>query len=204
MANEFYKNKIWYIVAFLWTICLFGDGLSYIEPPIEIQDMSSIAYSDSMETNEKILRLVKYLNNDQYWKDSYYYLLKVDTSYIKEMVLNKFRQDDAAKEEKYFAVEFLLTRCKAEELAPEFADFIKKAMLESGEEEFCRIREELKPSAVGIYASVASGFWGYSSEYFRYFEYRRAIPILIKCLDAPDNVYGEPHWSEELRKVPGT
>jgi len=204
MANEFYKYKSWYIALLFWSICLFGTGFSMIEPPMEIRDMSSIAYSDSMGTNEKILRISKYLDNERYWKDAFYYLLNVDTSYTMELALNMFRQNEYPNEKKYFAGEFLVTRCNADEFIPEFAGFIKKTMLEIGEKEFCRIREELMPSAVGIYASVASGFWGYSSEYFRYFKDKRAIPILIKCLDAPDNVYGEPHWSEELRKVPGT
>lgn len=188
----------------LWAICLFNYGSAMVEPPIEIRDMGSIAYSDSMATKEKILRIAKYIDNDRYWKDALYYLLKVDTPYTKEIALDMFRRYEQPNEKKYIAGEILVTSCHAEEFIPEFAEFIKNTLLENGEEEFCRVREELEPSAVGIYAFVASDFWGYSARYFKYFKDKRAIPILIKWLDAPDNVYGQPHWSEELRKVPGT
>ncbi len=71
----------------------------------------------------------------------------------------------------------------------EFADYLVGQIVSGGEKEFCAKLPERTMTAVGEYAYLASHFDGYKAVDFRFFKDKRVVPVLIACLNAPDNVY---------------
>jgi len=106
-----------------------------------------------------------------------------------------FRDEDSSRLTKLRMGHFLLTgeRPGKDEFpkgfVKEFAKFLVGAVLDGGREEFCRKLPERTMTAVGEYAYLASNFDGYKIVDFRPFKDARVVPVLIACLNAPDNVY---------------
>jgi hypothetical protein len=71
----------------------------------------------------------------------------------------------------------------------EFAKYLIARILDGGEKEFCGKFPQGTMTAVGEYAYLASHFDGYKAIDFAPFKDTRVAGVLIKCLNAPDNVY---------------
>lgn len=102
-----------------------------------------------------------------------------------------FRSEDSSRPEKLALGRKILTRHRAYQFTDEYAPFLIEAVLNGGEEEFFATRVSHSLTAVGEYAFLASGFEGHSRRLFGRIRDERVIPLLIKCLDAPDTVFGE-------------
>lgn len=154
------------------------------------QEMDNIVASKDIPKDEKIQKLREFLEKEPYWPGVLYRIAQVDELAAQSIALELFQSETTTREHKLQLGRVLLQRYKVPGFMREYANFLIGAVLNGGEEEFCRKRER-KLSAVGEYAFIASGFEGYSSDAFEKIKDKRVIPILIKCLNAPDNVYGK-------------
>lgn len=73
---------------------------------------------------------------------------------------------------------------------PEYREFLIDAILEDGKDEFYQTKTGGR-TAVGEYASIAGGVDTFQGILFADVRDERAIPVLIDCLSAPDDVYAE-------------
>ena len=108
-----------------------------------------------------------------------------------------FRDQAASTDAKLRIGRFLLSHYRVGEFVghdafvTDYAAWLTTEIRERGEAAFCKPTEQRAFTAVGEYAFLSHRFEGYKKMNFKPFEDRRLIPILIQCLNAPDNVYGE-------------
>lgn len=160
--------------------------------------MKSILASKDMTDEEKIQKLRGLLDKPAYWPGAYSCIERLDKLEAYRIALGLFRAEDTSRERKLELGRILvrgresISSAEMPPFMPEYASFLVDAVLNGGADEFCAKREERRPSAVGEYALIASGYAGHSASDFKYIKDRRVIPTLIKCLDAPDHVHGQP------------
>ncbi len=154
------------------------------------QEMDNIVASKDMPKDEKIQKLREFLEKEHYWPGVLCRIAQVDELAAQSIAFELFQPKAISREHRLQLGRFLIQRYEVAGFMYKYADFLIDAVLNGGEEEFCRKRER-KLSAVGEYGFIASGFEGYSSDAFEKIKDKRVIPILIKCLNAPDNVYGK-------------
>lgn len=164
------------------------------------QEMNDIVASKDMTKDEKIQKLHEFLEKEAYWPAVLYRIAQVDKLVAQNIALNLFLSKTTSQEHRLQLGRLLLQTYKAPGFMREYAHFLIDAVLNDGEKEFCRKRER-KLSAVGEYVFIASGFEGYSSDAFEKIKDKRVIPILIKCLNAPDNIYGKQQGCVIMGKV---
>ncbi|MHC4200910.1 MAG: hypothetical protein ACYSU0_13035 [Planctomycetota bacterium] len=157
--------------------------------PKTYQEMDRIVASTELTRQEKIAKLKGYFGKEPYWPAVLYRIARVDKAAAQAAALELFRRKGTSREHGLQLGRVLLTQYKAPGFIDEYAPFLVNAVLVGGEKEFC-VKRERKISAVGEYAFIASGFEGHSPGHFEKIKDKRVIPVLIKWLDAPDNVWG--------------
>lgn len=162
-------------------------GLSH---PKTYQEMDGIVASTELTRQEKIEKLKGYFGKEPYWPAVLYRIARVDKAAAQAAALELFRRKGTSREHRLQLGHVLLAHYKAPGFIDEYATFLVDAVLVGGEKEFC-VKRERKISAVGEYAFIASGWEGHSPEHFKNIKDKRVVPVLVKCLDAPDTVWGE-------------
>jgi len=175
----------------------FAVALASAQPPSATKadiEIGEIVRSTELSKQQKIERLAKYFSEERLQVRVLYCMAELDKAAAQKAGLELFRKPMATRDTK-----LRLGRCLArigppQEFAAEYARFLVQAVLDGGQEEFLARREDGSFSAVGEYAYIASGFEGHKADMFAGLKDPRVIPILIKCLDAPETV-----WPSEAR-----
>ncbi len=167
----------------------FWDGL-----PPACKQVLAIVKSSELSKDQKIARLKELVGSDDAWMFALEHLELLDFREAMQTALAAFRAKEAPREVKLRLGHFLLERGRPLEkdfpkgFDKEFAQYLVSAILDGGEKEFCRELDDRLLTAVGEYAYLASDFEGYKDIDFTPFKDARLVPILIRCLDAPDTV----------------
>ena len=161
------------------------------------REVSQVADSKELTPAEKVARLREFTRNEETRFMALYRLDAIDAAAAREESLALFRAADTPRQTKLRMGHFLLEGNRPQqagfpnEFVEEFAKYLIGIILDDGEMEFFKELEQLQLSAVGEYACLASDFNGYKSVDFTPFKDARLVPILIRCLNAPDNVYAK-------------
>lgn len=157
---------------------------------------------------QKVSRLKDLVRTDDLMWPALYRLDTLDSREAMDLAVKMFRAEGAGRETKLRLGHFLLgnNRPRLEAfptgLVDEFAAYLVDAVLDGGEAEFCRKLPGHPTTPVGEFAYLASDFDGYMGIDFAPFKDSRLVPVLVRCLDAPDNV-----WSDDqgdcIRGKPG-
>jgi hypothetical protein len=158
--------------------------------------VAQVMNSKELSAAEKISRLRELTTKEESRPAALYSLEQLDPAAATETALKIFRADTTARELKLQMGHFLLTNHRPQRegfpqtFVAEFAQYLIQAVLIGGEAEFFRKQDGVFPTAVGEYACLASDFEGYKGVDFAPFKDARVVPVLIRCLNAPDNIYG--------------
>jgi len=152
--------------------------------------MMGIANNPSLTTAQKVEQLNDYFGKVPLHLEVLSFLMGCDKTAARDSALKQFRKPDTSTYHKLECGRFLLTWSKvpAPDFIAEYAPFLIDAVLNQGSDEFMKVRNDdsIRLSAVGEYAFIASGFEGHNPKHFEKLKDRRVIPVLIRCLDAPD------------------
>ncbi|MBN2581879.1 MAG: hypothetical protein JXL80_02350 [Planctomycetes bacterium] len=176
--------------------------------PPGYQKVMAVVNSAEMSKPEKVARLKAMVADDETMWPA---LCRLDTLAPSEAVGTAaavLRVAETPREQKLRLWHFLFIGNRPQregfpqELVREFASYLVDAVLDGGEREFCRKLPGHPVTAVGEYAYLASDFDGYKGVDFEPFENADVVAVLIRCLDAPDNVHAEDQ-GDCLRGTPG-
>lgn len=105
--------------------------------------------------------------------------------------LRAFLDDDTTplSERLYVARRYMDKRSKVPGAEKVCAPFLLREILKGGPD-FCR-KTPHRITAVGEYAFLSDGFEGYDRNDFEQFKDKRVIPVLRRCLYAPDTIFGK-------------
>jgi hypothetical protein len=185
------------LLASLCLAALLPCAQAKMAPSPAYREVSQVAYSKDLTPAEKVARLRELCRKEETQMTALYQLHVIDAAAAGDEALAIFRAADAARQTKLRMGHFILERIRPQqadvgnEFVAEFARYLIAAILEDGEAEFSNKLDELQLTAVGEYAYLASDFGGYKSIDFAPFKDARLVPILIRCLKAPDNVYAK-------------
>ena len=160
-------------------------------------EVAAVANSTELSTTEKVARLREFIRRDETRQTAFYQLDLIDPAAARDEVLALFRAAGTPRRTKLWAGHLLLERGRPQqngfpkEFAAEFAKYLISAILDGGEAEFFEKQDGTVPTAVGEYAYLGSSFDGYKDIDFAPFKDPRVVPVLIRCLDAPDHVFAE-------------
>lgn len=156
-------------------------------------EVSQVADSNELTPDEKVARLRELTRKEETRQMALYRLNAIDAAAAIDEATALFRAADTPRPAKLRMGHFLLEGNRPQQagFVAEFAKYLVQAIVDGGEAEFCQKLEEHPTTAVGEYAYLASDFDGYKGIDFAPFQDVRVVPILIRCLDAPDNVYGK-------------
>jgi len=171
----------------LLVACL-GRSNANIAPDPMLLEMQGIARSEGLSKEEKVRRLRQYLTKGVESTGVMRWIAQVDPPSAQALGIELFRDPRTSREEKLHVGKELL-RLEAPAFIDEYAPFLLEAVLTGGEKEFMAERPMHRISAVGEYVFIASDFDGMASKQFEKLKDKRVIPILIRCLGAPDHVY---------------
>lgn len=158
-------------------------------------EVAQVVNSKELSSVEKLTRLRELTGKEETRQIALYHLEQIDPAVAVDAALKIFRADTAARELKLRMGHFLLTSNRPQRegfpqaFVAEFAQYLTQAILDGGEAEFCRKLEGGLTTAVGEYACLASSFDGYTGIDFAPFKDARVVPVLVRCLNAPDNTY---------------
>jgi len=193
--------------SFCFVAMLSGVHAKQVISPA-FREVSQVANSKELSEEEKAARLRVLVRKEETRMLALHQLHTIDSAAAGEEALALFRAVDAQRQTKLRMGHFLLEANRPQQAGfpsdflAEFARYLVAAILDGGEEEFCQKLEQLQLTAVGEYAYLASDFNGYKGVDFAPFIDARLVPILIRCLNAPDNVYGK-NQSCVIRGQPG-
>ena len=159
-------------------------------------EMNKIVADNLLSAGQKIERLRGYFSKQEYWPGVLYRVYQVDPAEGDRIAAELFGKRDTSVKHKLQIGRFVLTRRDrppSDAFVGAYAKFLVEAILEDKGAAFMRKREEGTETVVAEYAMIAGGFEGYSWEQFEKFKDKRLIPVLIRCLSAPDEVYGTNH-----------
>ncbi len=183
------------LLASFWLAALSPWGLAKMAPSPAYLEVSQVADSKELSLPEKVARLREFVRKEETRMMALYQLEFIDTTAATDVAIALFRAADTSRPTKLQMGHFLLDGIRPQresfpkEFLAEFARYLVQAVLEGGEAEFCQKLEGHPTTAVGEYAYLASNFDGYKGIDFAPFKDARVVPILIRCLDAPDNTF---------------
>lgn len=170
-------------------------AMGRIVPPAEYLEVMQVVNSTELSDAQKIARLKEYAGAQDTRMFALLQLERLDFKEAMDTALAAFRAKDAPGQLKLRLGRFMLQGNRPqragfpESFVEEFAQFLVAAILDGGQREFSQKLDGLSLTAVGEYAYLASDFQGYQRVDFAPFKDARVVPVLIQCLDAPDNVY---------------
>jgi hypothetical protein len=154
-----------------------------------------VVNSTELSKEQKIARLKELAGSEETRMPALYQLKHLDDPAATQTALAIFRAAESPRDLKLRMGRLLMQANRPAREGPvegflkEFAAYLVGAVLDGGEKEFCRKLTGSEPTAVGEYAYLASDFDGYKDIDLAPFKDARVVPILIRCLEAPDNVY---------------
>lgn len=191
-------TPIW-LIASLWLTALLpwvhADAKMAISPAC--LEVSQVRDSKELSPTEKVTRLRELTRKEDTRMMALYSLNSIDPAAARDEAVTLFRAADTSRKTKLEMGHFVLADNRLKQAgAPgafvaEFAKHLIQAILDGGETEFCQKLEEHTLTAVGEYAYLGSDFDGYKDIDFAPFKDARVVPILIRCLNAPDEVYAK-------------
>ncbi len=190
------SSSIWLIASLGLAAVFPGVHAKEIVSPAYLE-VSQVADSKELSPEEKVARLRELARKEETRLMALYQLDVIDAAAAREEALILFRATDAPRRTKLHMGHFLLEGNRPQQtgfpsaFVAEFAKYLVETIVKDGEAEFCQKLEDHITTAVGEYAYLASDFEGYKGIDFRPFKDARMVPILIHCLDAPDNVYAK-------------
>ena len=159
-----------------------------------------ILKSEKLSGVEKADKLYGYFGSQAYWPGVLYRLDKIDAEQTRCIALKLFRRPGTSRLLRFQVSRYLLSQADAE-FKHEYKEFLIDAIMNGGEEEFCKPREDIH-SAVGEYAGIAGGIDRPDGISFGEVKDAKVTPVLIRCLDAPDHVWPE-NQGGHFRGPPG-
>lgn len=165
------------------------------------KEMQQIIKQLDISHTEKIVRLRPYLQHDDSRMSALQYMSRVEKSAARDAAIALFRKETTTQTEKLRLGRFLLSSVYPGKFLNEYAKFLTQAVL-IGEKEFTQTHEMGSYTAIGEYAYIAAGFNGYRPAYFDKMKDKRVIPILIRCLNAADDVWPK-NQGDLIRGKPG-
>lgn len=195
------------IAAAVGVVVLGGfAGPKDLPPPY--QKVYQVANATDLSQAEKVARLKEMIAAQETRQPALYALDRLDRPAATEAAVAAFRAKDASREQKLRLGHFVLQVNRPQSdgypqaFLKEFAAYLVQAVLDGGNAEFCRKLPDGTITAVGEYAYLASGFSGYPDVDFAPFKDPRVVPVLIRCLEAPDNVWPKDQ-GDFIRGKPG-
>lgn len=165
------------------------------------QKVEAVLKSADLSQEAKVTSLSAILAREDRWPYVLFRIGKLDQDLANDTALELFRQPASSWPHRIEAGRYLLEQEKPG-FKLEFAAFLISAILNGGEKEFCVPRPENEPSVVGEYAGISGGINAPRGIGFDEVADQRVVPILIRCLDAPDHVY-PAEQGELIRGTPG-
>lgn len=184
-------------LAFLGLLAMFPAMASPKSAPPAYAEVAAVANSPELTITEKVARLREFIGREDTRLIAFYQLDLIDAVAARDEALALFRAAGTPRRTKLWAGHFLLERGRPghdafpKEFNAEFAKYLIAAILDGGEAEFFEKQDGTAPSAVGEYAYLGSSFGGYKDIDFTPYKDARLVPVLIRCLDAPDHVNPE-------------
>ena len=169
-----------------------------IEPAPEVHQMDAIVASARLSTAEKVAALQKYFDKCDFWPSVLHRIQQVDWVACTGIGKGLFEAPDTCTANKYevgryvFEMHVIRDARSAECLgfAKQYRDFLLDRIRDGGEAEFCRERTQFTRTAVGEYVEIAGQYIGDIGKLFCDTHDSHVVDILIRCLSAPDCVYG--------------
>lgn len=183
------------LLASLWLAALSPVGLAKMALTPAHLEVTQVTNSKELTLPEKVARLRELVRKEETRMMALYQLETIDAMAATNAAIMLFRATDTPRPTKLQTAHFLLEGIRPQregfpkEFVAEFARYLVHSVLDGGEAEFCQKLEESPTTAVGEYAYLASDFNGYKGIDFALFKDARVVPILIRCLDAPDNTF---------------
>lgn len=202
------KTTLIRLLASLWITALLPCVHADTKMAPAYLEVSQVADSKELTPAEKVARLRELTRKEETRQMALHHLDATDPATARDEALILFRAADTPRQTKLRMGHFLLEGVRPQQagfpsaFVAEFARYLVQAILDGGEVEFCQKLEGHPTTAVGEYAYLASDFDGYKGVDFAPFKDARMVPILIRCLDAPDNVYAKEQGCVS-RGVPG-
>ena len=191
------RKRILVSVTFPWLLLPGMLGVSQAKQNVSpaYAEVSAVANSTELGAAEKVARLREFLGREETRQMAFHHLETINPDVAAQEALKLFRSAGTPRQTKLWAGHFLLEGNRPQrgsvpkEFAAEFAKYLIQAIMNGGEAEFCQKQDGTALTAIGEYAFVSSDFSGYKGIDFSPFKDPRLVPVLIRCLDAPDHVF---------------
>lgn len=164
-------------------------------------EMEEIVNAKQLSSQEKIEKLSAYFAKEPNWQVILYRLDRVDKALVKQIAIRLFRKSETSRINRIEVARYLLGE-NIPGFNAEYRSFLIDAILNGGVNEFFKPRDEDTHTAVGEYAYIASGLNAPRGITFDEVKDARVLPALIRCLDAPDDVYPK-HQGDIIWGKPG-
>lgn len=170
-------------------------GKGRAKPSSSYEKVMQVVNSAELSKDQKIAGLKELAGADQTRMTALVLLDRLDFKEAMATARSAFVAKDTPREVKLRLGHFMLERHRPRRagfpkaFVKEFARYLVGAVLDGGAKEFCQKVDRRSPTAVGEYAYLAGDFDGYKEVDFTPFKDARVAAVLIRCLDAPDNVY---------------
>ncbi len=179
----------------LWLPALLPEVHAKMAPSPAVREVYEVVDSKELTAAEKVARLRELIHKEETRLMALYRLDVIDAAVARDEALVLFSAADTSRQTKLRMGNFILGGNHPQQagfpsaFVAEFARYLIEAIVMDGEAEFCQKLDGLHLTAVGEYAYLASDFDGYKSVDFTPFKDARLVPVLIRCLNAPDNVH---------------
>jgi PBS lyase HEAT-like repeat len=187
---------------------LASGGLADLGLSAGAQKVQQVVNSTELSKEQKVAKLREMVGVEETRAAALYDLNHLDENEATAAAIDVFRAKESSRELKLRMGHFVLQVARPqrkglpEAFVKEFATYLVGAVVEGGEKELCRKLTEGTVTAVGEYACLASDFGGYQGVDFSPFKDARVVPVLIRGLDAPDDVYSR-NQGDLIRGKPG-
>ena len=190
-------------------VLAWGDVVSSnYGPSAAYQKVIAVVKSTELSKDQKLAALTGPASAEETRMTALYQMELLDPAKTMQAAVGVFRAKGSSRLTKLGMGHYMLERGRPGKegfpkgFVKEFAGYLLGEILDGGQKEFLRTLPERSMTAVGEYAYLASHFDGYKGVDFAPFKDARLVPILVKCLDAPDNIYSENQQSC-MRGKPG-
>jgi hypothetical protein len=198
------------LLVVMSSVVLASSGVILGKPRVSpaYQKVMGVVKSTELSKNEKIAELKKLAGTEETRMAAIHQIEVIDPQKAMEVAASVFRAKGSSRLTKLGIGHFMLAGVRPKKktfpkgFVKEFAGYLIGAILDGGQKEFCVKLPSHPMTAVGEYAYLASHFDGYKNIDFTPFKDARLLPILIRCLDAPDNIYSADQ-GDCMRGKPG-
>jgi hypothetical protein len=196
------------VLAAVGLAILAPGGLADLGLSAGAKKVQQVVNSADLSKEQKVAKLKGMVGVEETRMAALYELNHLDENEATAAALDVFRAKESSRELKLRMGHFVLQGARPqhkgfpEGAVKEVAAYLVGAIVDGGEKEFCHKLTEGTVTAVGEYAYLASDFGGYQGVDFTPFKDARGVPVLIRCLAAPDDVYAK-NQGDLIRGKPG-